>query len=333
MLTRLHVSGFKNLVDVDLHLGAFTCVVGPNGAGKSNLFDAIRFLSALANHTFLEAASSVLDQHSRTAQIRDLFHNVGGRYADNMKFVAEMIVPGNATDDLGQEAKASITFLRYTLELAYRESNNSLAAGELEIVKEELVHVAQRDAPRHLPFPHSAKDWRKSVVQGQRRARYFISTEGEGQNRVIKPHQDGGSSGRPLSRNLPRTVLSAANATERPTVLTARREMEAWQLVQLEPGAMRQPDEFVSPTHPGTDGRHLAATLYRLARSAEQYEHHGNRDALGKGLHTSLQRRLRNPSTLPSARNPAIHRSERFAEPSIRCRRSASFLGVALRRR
>ncbi|MDE0023977.1 MAG: AAA family ATPase [Spirochaetaceae bacterium] len=290
MLTRLSVSGFKNLVDVDLHLGAFTCVVGPNGAGKSNLFDAIRFLSALANHTFLEAATSVRDQHSRTAHIRDLFHHVGSRYAGNMKFVAEMIVPGSATDDLGQEAKASITFLRYTLELAYRESNNSLAPGELEIVKEELVHVAQRDAARHLPFPHSAKDWRKSVIHGQRRARYFISTEGEGQSRVIKLHQDGGSSGRPLSRpaaNLPRTVLSAANATESPTVLTARREMEAWQLVQLEPSAMRQPDEFVSPTHLGTDGRHLAATLYRLARSAGQYEHGGNRVALGKDLHAS----------------------------------------------
>ena len=129
MLTRLHVSGFKNLVGVDLHLGAFTCVVGANGAGKSNLFDAIRFLSALANHTFLEAANSVRDQHSRTAQIRDLFHHVGSRYSDNMKFVAEMIVPGSATDDLGQEAKASITFLRYTLELAYRESDNSLAPG------------------------------------------------------------------------------------------------------------------------------------------------------------------------------------------------------------
>lgn len=128
------------------------------------------------------------------------------------------------------------------------------------------------------------------MVQGQRFARYFISTEGEGQNRVIKLHQDGGSSGRPLSRpaaNLPRTVLSAANATESPTVLTARREMEAWQLVQLEPSAMRQPDEFVSPTHMGTDGRHLAATLYRLARSAEQHEYNGNRDALGTGVHPS----------------------------------------------
>lgn len=290
MLTRLHVSGFKNLVDVDLHFGAFTCVVGPNGAGKSNLFDAVRFLSALANHTLMEAAASVRDQHSRTAQIRDLFHHVGSHYADHMKFVAEMIVPGNAIDDLGQEARASITFLRYSLELAYRESHDSLAPGALEIVKEELVHVAQRDAPRHLQFPHSAKDWRKSVVQGQRRARYFISTEGEGESKVIKLHQDGGSSGRPLRRSagsLPRTVLSVANAAESPTVLTARREMEAWQLVQLEPTAMRQPDEFVSPTHLGTDGRHLAATLYRLARSAEQYGYDGGREAPGTSLPTS----------------------------------------------
>ncbi len=47
MLTRLKVSGFKNLVDVDVSLSPFTCVVGTNGVGKSNLFDAISFLSAL----------------------------------------------------------------------------------------------------------------------------------------------------------------------------------------------------------------------------------------------------------------------------------------------
>ena len=279
MLTRLQVSGFKNLVDVDLRLGSFTCVVGPNGVGKSNLFDAIRLLSALANHTLMEAAAAVRDQYSRTAHVRDLFHHVGDHYADSMSFVADMVVPEQAIDDLGQEAKASITFLRYSLELAYRESHDSLARGALAIVKEELVHVAQRDAPRHLLFPHSAKDWRKSVVRGRRTAPYFISTEGEGENRVIKLHQDGGSSGGPLRRpaaNLPSTVLSVANAAESPTVLIARREMESWQLVQLEPSAMRQPDEFVSPTHLGTDGRHLAATLYRLARNAGHQDKNGN---------------------------------------------------------
>ena len=273
MLTRLKVSNFKNLVDVDLYLGPFTCVVGPNGVGKSNLFDAIRFLSALANHTLMEAAAAVRDQDSRTPHVRDLFHRVGDHYAERITFEAEMIVPRRAIDDLGQEAEASITFLRYSLELAYRETDDSLVRGNLAIVKEELVHITQRDAPQHLSFPHSAKDWRKSAVCGKRNAPYFISTAGEGENRVIKLHQDGGSSGRPLPRsaaNLPRTVLSIANAAESPTALVARREMQSWQMLQLEPSALRKPDEFVSPTHLGADGRYLAATLYRLARHDEQ---------------------------------------------------------------
>ncbi len=268
MLTRLKVSNFKNLVDVDLYLGPFTCVVGPNGVGKSNLFDAIRFLSALANHTLMEAAAAVRDQDSRTAHVRDLFHRVGDHYAERIIFEAEMIVPRQAIDDLGQEAEASITSLRYSLELAYRETDDSLVRGALAIVKEELVPIAQRDASQHLLFPHSAKDWRKSAVRGKRHVP-FISTAEEGDNRVIKLHQDGGSSGRPLPRsadNLPRTVLSIANAAESPTVLVARREMESWQMLQLEPSALRRPDEFVSPTHLGADGRYLAATLYRLAR-------------------------------------------------------------------
>ena len=70
--------------------------------------------------------------------------------------------------------------------------------------------------------------------------------------------------------NLPRTVLSIANAAESPTVLAARREMESWQMLQLEPSALRRPDEFGASTRLEADGRHLAATLYRLGRHAGQ---------------------------------------------------------------
>ena len=129
MLTRLQVSGFKNLVDADVRFGPFTCVVGPNGAGKSNLFDAIRFLHALAGHTLMEAAASVRDQDRRTADVRNLFHQAGGRHAERMSFAAEMVVPEKAVDDLGQEATASITLLRYSLELAYRDTGDSVTRG------------------------------------------------------------------------------------------------------------------------------------------------------------------------------------------------------------
>ena len=77
MLTRLKVSGFKNLVDIDVHFGPFTCVAGANGVGKSNLFDAIRFLKALASKPLTEAAAMVRDELGRSSDFRGIFHRVG----------------------------------------------------------------------------------------------------------------------------------------------------------------------------------------------------------------------------------------------------------------
>ena len=268
MLTRLKVSGFKNLVDVDVRFGPFTCVAGANGAGKSNLFDAIRFLSALADRSLMEAAMSVRDEGGRTADVRSIFHRVGDRYDERMSLEAEMIVPREGIDDLGQRAEARITFLRYSIVLAYRGQGVREAAGALELVSEQLTHIRRGEAAKHLVFPHKASKWRDSAVLGQRRAPFFISTEGDDSARVIKLHQDGGSSGRPLSRSavkLPRTVLSAANAAESPTALLARREMQSWHLLQLEPSALREPDPFTAPSTLGANGSHLAATLCHLA--------------------------------------------------------------------
>ncbi|MBD2774784.1 AAA family ATPase [Iningainema tapete] len=266
MLTRLKVSGFKNLVDVDVRFGSFTCVAGGNGVGKSNLFDAIRFLSAIADRPLIEAALAVRDEEGRTADVRSLFHRVGDIYTNQMFFDAEMIIPEEGVDDLGQKAEASITFLRYSITLAYRSDDGLRSLGSLEIIKEELVHINLGDAKKNLLFPHSV-DWRKSAVKG-RRTSPFISTEDDKGKTVIKLHQDG-RKGNTLSRlamNLPRTVLSVTNATESPTALLARREMQSWRLLQLEPSALRQPDEFTSPTKLDMDGSHLAATLYYLAR-------------------------------------------------------------------
>src|SRR3982751_1506934 len=98
MLTRLKVNGFKNLVDVDIRFGPFTCIAGGNGVGKSNLFDAIKFLSALADRPLIEAAMSVRAEGRRSSNIRSIFHHVGTSYEDSMSFEAEMVVPYEGLD-------------------------------------------------------------------------------------------------------------------------------------------------------------------------------------------------------------------------------------------
>jgi predicted ATPase len=271
MLTRLKVSGFKNLVDVDVRFGPFTCIAGANGTGKSNLFDAIHFLSKLASDTFVNAAASIRDNDSKATSVQSLFHRVGNEYDQSMVFSAEMIIPSEGVDDLGQVATASITFVKYTLELAFRSDNNLSLLSPFELLREELEKINISEASHHLRFPHSAMDWRRSVIKG-RRTSSFISTAERDGNRIVKLSQDGGSRGRPksfLAENLPRTVLSTVNAAESPTALLARREMQSWRLLQLEPASLRSPDTIGTPPGIYSDGSHLPATLYYLARSSD----------------------------------------------------------------
>ncbi len=274
MLTRLKVTGFKNLVDVDVRFGPFTCIAGINGVGKSNLFDAIMFLSALAEKPLLDAAKSVRDEEGRTSDIRSLFHRFGNDFGTKMTFEVEMIVPKNGIDDLGQTAKASITSLRYLINIGYKVENGQKSGG-LELLKEELTPINVGDGSKCFLFSHRVATWRKSAVQGRRSGGAFISTIDEGKDRIIKLHQDGGGRGRPrsiLAMNLPRTVLSTANADENPTALMAKREMQSWRLLQLEPASLRKPDEISAPTKLGADGSHLAATLYHLSRTKQDTE-------------------------------------------------------------
>jgi predicted ATPase len=144
MLTRLKVTGFKNLVDVDVRFGPFTCIAGANGVGKSNLLDAISFLSALADLTLSEAALSVRDA-GRSDDIRSLFHRAGDRYDSEISLEAEMIVPRQGGDDLGQMAEAAITFLRYSVGLGYRE----LICRRLAVpTGENIARVNRKTSPR-----------------------------------------------------------------------------------------------------------------------------------------------------------------------------------------
>jgi len=269
MITRFRVNGFKNLRDVDLHFSEFTCIAGPNGAGKSNLFDAIQFLSHTASKTLLEAALAIRADGAMSSDPAHIFcfdHPVGFRGID---FIVDMIVPKVAYDDLNQQARATFTFLKYELSLVERAAGNGDSG--LQIIKENLTYHPWSKASRLLNFKNTAA-WRQSLMQEAKggNRQFFISTKTEDNKTVIQRHQDGGSSGKPypyLASNLPRTVLSIANATESPTALCAKREMEAWRFLALEASSLRAPDDFTESNIMDSHGRHMPATLHRLMQT------------------------------------------------------------------
>ena len=274
MLTRLRVIGFKNLVDVEMHFGAFTCVAGANAVGKSNLFDAIRFLSLLADHKLDEAARSIRAEDVAQGDVRSLFTRVGDSEPGTMEFDMDIIVPKRATDELGQEGEASTTLLNYRLEIAYRAKlEDRRQLGEMELRREDLNYLKTADAAKHLKFP-SRPEWQKSVIAGVR-TKPLISTVTRGDETLIVLRQDGvaregrgkkrGTGYERIARQLPRTLLSVGDA-DSPTVLCARSEMRRWELLQLEPSAMRGSDSLHQSPALDATGAHLAATLYNLAR-------------------------------------------------------------------
>lgn len=261
MVTRIHINGFKSLLETNLYFGPFTCIAGANAIGKSNFFDALLFLSKLADNTILHAAKSIRSENQKHANIKDIFFKAGEYHYDKMYFEVDMLVPKQTVDDLGQVAKATITSLRYILELKLNNENSDKEP--IEIIKEELLPLTQTDTKSSLFFEFK-KEWLNSVLEGRRSTKIpFISTE----NEKIKLHQDG-NKGRTtdfIAEKMPRTLLSTVTA-ESPTAFLVRQEMRNWVMLQFEPSALRQPNSIyeVKNAEITASGNNLPATLFRL---------------------------------------------------------------------
>jgi predicted ATPase len=236
MLTRLKISGFKNLVDVDVHFGPFTCVAGATGTGKSNLFDAISFLSALADQSLHEAALSLRVPGS---DIRSLFHRVGESYVDKISFAAEMIVPSESIDDLGQRITPTSTTLRYSLTLQYRPD------GRLEVSHEQLDSLEEM-----MPF--------------------FVAKNRLSAFQTLEINHDG-ADGQSCKVSIPesaQTCISRINdAVRYPTIVMARQEIRSWQILQLDPAKLRQSNDRYTTPFLQANTFQLTATIYALAHA------------------------------------------------------------------
>ena len=265
MLTRLRVQGFKNLLDVDVRLGPFTCVAGLNGTGKSNLFDAIRFLSLLTRYPIMEAVKLLREAKGRSPEPRSLFTTFEGFRAPEMRFSVEMIVAREVEDDFGVTASAATSALEY--ELAFRlDETNDLQ--RLELARETLAPIKIGEARKRLGFP-SCKEYRETAFTGRRGAP-LISTSLTGAGPQITVHQEGHGGRKLPAPKSSRTVIGGTASSDFPTVLAARKEMQSWQTLMLEPSAMRAPSFYRDQPRIDSRGANLPAALARLAKADER---------------------------------------------------------------
>lgn len=223
----------------------------------------------------MSAALRVRDGSEDSSDIRNLFWRDAAGHADRFRIAAEMIVDPTVNDDFGRPAFASSTYLRYEIEIGYEAPTHRGTLGRLVLLAEKLNYITEGDAINRLKFPHSAQKFREAVVTNRRRTQSgFISVRQaeDGQTEILV-HQDGGSRGlgqTAPANTAPSTIVGTSTTSATPTILAARREMQKWQFLALEPSAMRSPDRFQTVSRITADGGHLPATLYRLATDAEK---------------------------------------------------------------
>jgi len=280
MVTRLRVQGFKNLSDLTVRFGPFTCIAGLNAAGKSNLFDAMRFLHLLAQKPIMEAVSSLRDVRGRAPAPEELFTRFGEYRASEMRFTADLIVERSVQDEFGVEAKAAISTLRYDVGFVLGEG------GILELAHESLSPIRLSDARRTVAFTHS-KEFEKSVVHG-RRVGNFVSTSKEEHGATITVHQEGhGGRQLPAPRST-RTVVGGLANSDFPTILAANREMTAWRTLMLEPSAMRSPSLYRDPRDIDSRGANVPNAIFRLMKQE------GRKDQVRAEIANRLSRLVEN---------------------------------------
>jgi predicted ATPase len=267
MLIRLHIDGFKNLREVALRFGPLTCVAGRNGVGKSNLFDAIQLLSDLASMPLAKAATRVRGTGGRLSGVASLFDRTGPGQAC-LVLEADMVVPRYVHDDFDRPAEATATCLRYRIKLGLRVGDAEDTGQALELLEEDLRALSLDAAAKELKFGPD-KAWTKRFLKGpgSRTSPFIDTTDG-----VIRLWGDKGHGGRqagvPAAKS-PQTVLASVDASTHPTALAAKREMQSWRQLQLEPSALRKPDDFRDEDRISHTGAHLPNALRRIGRGLE----------------------------------------------------------------
>lgn len=251
MLTRIEINGFKTFDNFSLDLRPFTAIVGPNASGKSNLFDALRFLSRLAQ---VDIRNAMQDLRGLP---EELFRQTGGGSVDHMSFAVEMLLEPTGADSFGREYGISVRRVRYEVKLELKRDDDGSGRS---------VHVAHESC---IPI---RRDEDGCDYLGRLRLKYskatkpFIRVTEDG--KAIEIRQDGPKKhGRPVKLPLAeasRTGLSTVTTAEFPHLYAVREALIGLRFLEINPLAARSSNDRFDDRELRPDASNLAAVLARL---------------------------------------------------------------------
>lgn len=263
MITRIEIDGFKSFENFELDFRPFSAVVGPNASGKSNLFDALKFLSALAQDDIRSAMQAM------RGEPLELFRTTAQGSSEQMKLAVEVILPPEGLDPFGTYYRINAQRLRYEVELGLIRDTRSRLSG-IRLLRESCEQIHKKD--ENLSFI------REGGFSYSFRKNPFMSTSHEGGVAIIEVRQDGvtetGTSrrGRPIrisAGESTRTALSAVSTAEFPHLFALKELLSSINFLEINPQAARRPSDIFDDKKLRPDASNLASVLAHLKDTTE----------------------------------------------------------------
>lgn len=250
MLTRVEIDGFKTFEQFSLDLQPFMAIVGPNASGKSNLFDALRFLSLLAQKDLRGAMQDL------RGEPEELFRVTAAGSSQTMRFAVEVLLPAHGVDAFGTAYDTPSRRLRYELKLGI--GSGSVSGGRrIQILEETCEPIARKDDKAGFDLPGSVRHRVRSA---------FIQLNPSRDGLLVR--QDGpGKSGQPRQlslQNASQTVLSTITTAEFPHLHALRELLSSINFLAINPAAARSANDRFEDRRLKPDASNLASVLAHL---------------------------------------------------------------------
>lgn len=255
MLTRIEIDGFKSFEKFHLDLGPFLVILGPNASGKSNLFDAIRFLSALAGTDLRSAVKGL-----RGEPYELLRRDMQGQSVRRMSFAVEVLLNPQMRDPWGATVEISHSRIRYELEIQHWTDDRGIE--RLLVTRESATPIFAK-SDEWAKSRKFSEEFRETFLHYGRRTAW-LETADENGRRVFRVHQDGRAGRTTPAQAAEATVLSSFSSAEAPHLYALKEELRSWRLLQLDPASLRRPSPITAAEELEPDGSNLATVLARI---------------------------------------------------------------------